>query len=386
MIYLDRPWHIVHHVQKVKIRWYEIETRDHTTRFKKKIKLEISTLSTFQTIYLTLGVIVHIPILYLVWYSSHKNKHSLEPICIQSIIQGKELCRPLCQYGQFSLYGMHQCRPWLTCDDLQQVEKITRIGRGLVKEVYVARWKDFVVAYSQLTSPHYQADFQQGIQVLKHFHGHQRIVQLIGFCDNIMITEFHSLGEATKFNKHLETFPEVNSIFRRFQFCIDYVEILSKLHSTSDDKAYVMCDTNSLDKVFTQYLLSEDMRLVLNDVDSVAMTTKVSGKWRGIKCGNRELDGEFVAPEQRWSRITDFNDSEMQTYDEKTDIWKVPSVCNYFLGNSLQATNLQMRLLDIHMACKHVNLSRRPTALHILWTYRNLLKQLQDQDLFVKEV
>ncbi|XP_062588717.1 protein O-mannose kinase-like [Saccostrea cucullata] len=349
-----------------------------TRRNKTAEKINSFCVSPTNCFYLTLAILVHTPIFYLTWYSSHKNTHLLEPICIQSIIQGKELCRPVCPYGQFSLYGMHQCQPWLTCDDVQKVEKMNRIGRGLVKEVYVARWKDYVVAYSQLTTLQYHEDFQQGIRVLKHFHGNQRIVQLIGFCDNIMITEFHSLGEATKFNLHLDTFPEMNNIFTRFQLCIDYLEILSKLHSTSADTAYVMCDTNSLDKVFTQYLLSGDMRLVLNDVDSVALTTKVNGKWRGIKCGNRELDGEFVAPEQRWSRNTDFNDREMQTYDEKTDIWKVPSVCNYFLGNSLQATNLQLRLLDIHMACKHVDPSNRPTALQVLWTYRNLLMQLQD--------
>lgn len=245
-----------------------------------------------------------------------------------------------------------------------------------ILQVYLARWRNFNVAYSQLTASHYRRDFQQGIKILKHFHGRPKMIQLIGLCDDIMITEFHSFGEATKFSLHLNTFPERNTIFQRFLFCIDYVEILSELHSSTENVTYVMCDTNSLNKVFTQYLLSEDMRLVLNDVDSVAEVTKVDGKWRGIKCGKYELDGEFVAPEQRWDFEADYDDNEMKAYDEKTDIWKIPSVCNYFLGNSAEATSIQMRLLDIHMACKHLNSEARPTAQLILRTYRNVLNQV----------
>jgi glycoprotein-mannosyl O6-kinase len=233
-----------------------------------------------------------------------------------------------------------------------------------------------LVAYSELTSPHYREDFQQGIKILKHFHGSPKIVQLIGVCDDIMITEFHSLGEASNFNSHLNTFPETNAIFQRFLLCIDYVEILSELHSSTENVKYVMCDTNTLSKVFTQYLLSGDLRLVLNDVDSIAEVTKVDEEWRGIKCGKHELDGDFVAPEQRWSSEEDYNDREMQAYDEKTDIWKIPDVCNYFLGNSAEATSIQMRLLKIHMECKHFNPEARPIAQLILRTYRNVLSQV----------
>eukprot|EP00105_Crassostrea_gigas_P028094 XP_011449637.2 PREDICTED: protein O-mannose kinase [Crassostrea gigas] len=218
------------------------------------------------------------------------------------------------------------------------------------RAVYLARWEDFDVAYSELTSPQYREDFQQGLKILQHFHGSQRIAQLIGFCDDILITEYYTLGESANFQNMVRASPEIDNISLRLQLCVDYVEILSDLHSSLDEVMYVMCDTNNLDKLLTQYLLSEDMHLVLNDVDSVAEVTFVGGEWRGIKCGKRELEGEFVAPEQKWTDATEFNDTEMQTYDEKTDIWKVPDVCNCFLGSGPEATRLQFKLLDIHMA------------------------------------
>lgn len=212
---------------------------------------------------------------------------------------------------------------------------------------------------------------------MQRFHGSQRITQLIGFCDDILITEYYPLGESANFQNHARAFPEIDDISQRLQLCVDYTEILSNLHSSIDGVMYVMCDTNSLEKLLTQYLLSDDVHLVLNDVDSVAEVTLVGGEWRGIKCGKRELEGEFVAPEQKYTGATDFDDTEMQTYNEKTDIWKVPDVCNFFLDSGPEATRLQLKLLDIHMACKSSSPRDRPTAMQLMLTYRNLLTQIK---------
>lgn len=59
---------------------------------------------------------------------------------------------------------MKYCHAWLTCNSIQSIQRHGRIGGGLVKEVYLARWEDFDVAYSELTSPQYREDFQQGLK------------------------------------------------------------------------------------------------------------------------------------------------------------------------------------------------------------------------------
>lgn len=134
-----------------------------------------------------------------------------------------------------------------------------------------------------------------------------------------------------------------------------------------------MCDINSLDKFLIQYLLLEDMYLVLNDVDSVVEVIFVGGEWRGIKCGKRELEGEFVVLEQKWIGVIEFNDIEMQIYDEKIDIWKVLDVCNCFFGSGFEVIRFQFKLLDIYMVCKSLNFRDRLIVIQFMLIYRKLL-------------
>lgn len=136
---------------------------------------------------------------------------------------------------------------------------------------------------------------------------------------------------------------------------------------------YVMCDINNLDKFLIQYLLLEDMYLVLNDVDSVVEVIFVGGEWRGIKCGKRELEGEFVVLEQKWTEVIEFNDIEMQIYDEKIDIWKVLDVCNCFFGSGFEVIRFQFKLLDIYMVCKSLNFRDRLIVIEFMLIYRKLL-------------
>lgn len=44
-------------------------------------------------------------------------------------------CRPACLHGHFSLVGMTECVPWLTCRDLGEIHVQERIGGGAVKQV-----------------------------------------------------------------------------------------------------------------------------------------------------------------------------------------------------------------------------------------------------------
>lgn len=44
-------------------------------------------------------------------------------------------CRPACGRGSFSLDGMKNCHPWLTCDDIQEVRSVRLLFQGVVKNV-----------------------------------------------------------------------------------------------------------------------------------------------------------------------------------------------------------------------------------------------------------
>ena len=90
---------------------------------------------------LTIAVCAHEPITLLLWKISLTLQHIIygdRTVCIRSFTKGTELCRPMCGDGQFSLYGMQHCVPLLTCDNLQDVQKLHGIGRGLVKKVQLS--------------------------------------------------------------------------------------------------------------------------------------------------------------------------------------------------------------------------------------------------------
>ncbi|XP_076363463.1 protein O-mannose kinase-like isoform X1 [Tachypleus tridentatus] len=286
----------------------------------------------------------------------------------------KVVCRPLCSKGQFSLPGMSSCHPWLTCDDFFNIIPQKLLVKSVVKKVIQAKWKSYVVVMSSLSSSHYQEDFKHHLKMLQSWSGNPLIIQLLGFCNDTIITEFYKLGSALNvwslMNNQMKKY---DSLINRLNLCISYINIIKFLH-LSPNGTRVMCDSNSLEKTLSQFLLQPDLHLVLNDLDALPEVKPESGK--KIKCGHTELVGEFVAPEQRWP-YPDllFDDNEMPGYDEKTDIWKVPSVCNWFLEND-NSEFLKLKLFKIHKQCKHLNASLRPTAEEVSQEYERVLQEL----------
>ena len=63
----------------------------------------------------------------------------------------------------------------------------------------------------------------------------------------------------------------------------------------------------------------------------------------------------------------------MPTYDEKSDIWKIPDVSSFLLGHMQGNDVVRFHLFDIHKACKIQELAERPTAQNVLDTYQNVL-------------
>ena len=61
-----------------------------------------------------------------------------------------------------------------------------------------------------------------------------------------------------------------------------------------------MCDGDHIEKLLSQFLITSDFRLVVNDVDATPVVDYVTGHKE--KCGHRQFsDGNtFIAPEMKW--------------------------------------------------------------------------------------
>lgn len=269
---------------------------------------------------------------------------------------------------------MKNCTPWLQCAQIEaEVHRLKLIGQGAVKKVFLSEWRGQKVALSTLTTPEYTEDFLHGVSMLRALQG-SKVVQLVGFCleDPTLVTEYHPLGSLLSLEEVLsqERYLRHNTWQIRLRLAAEYVSILHFLH-TGPAGVRVMCDSNTLEKTLSQFLLTSDLRLVVNDLDALPEVDRQRGAL--VKCGHRELSGDFVAPEQRWPfERRPFQEELMHGYDERTDVWKIPDVTRFLLGRVSGADLVHFHLFQIHEACKSRHPELRPSAQTVLDVYREV--------------
>ncbi|XP_076063422.1 protein O-mannose kinase-like [Oratosquilla oratoria] len=263
---------------------------------------------------------------------------------------------------------MSECHPLLGCSEMASLEIGAFIGSGAVKQVYRTEYKGLSIALVFVNNKAYTEDFLNGLTFLKNLGPLQNIVQLIGYCDSALVylTEYHPNGNLKNLSNILASSAMVD-LEKLFRLCIDYVHILKVLHDYPKGPV-VMCDSSTLDKTLEQYLVTNEFRLVLNDLDSLH---QVEGD--GIVCGHKQLAGDFVAPEQLWPyEDKEYDEFQMPQYCEKVDIWKIPRVCNYILSFSRDRQWLEYHLFKIHKKCRERNPSLRPSATDVLEFYEKV--------------
>ncbi|KAK7111090.1 hypothetical protein V1264_014864 [Littorina saxatilis] len=275
---------------------------------------------------------------------------------------------------------MKSCHPLLDCRQIRENVTIKdTFGQGAVKLVRRGVWQNHQVAVNTLKNSSYIEDFSHGLHMLRQLPPTVNVTQLVGVCelDHIFVTEFHPLGSADQLESVLqrEDLRRLDTLAVRFSLCEQYVKILHSLH-TLPEGARVMCDSNFLEKTLSQFLLRDDLSLALNDVDALPLVDRTHGHL--VKCGHRELFGEFVAPEQLWPyEDREFSDAEMPGYDEKVDIWKVPDVCEAFLNGVEGGAKIRLQLLSAHLQCKSDKPSDRLSALELLKAYESVREKLK---------
>lgn len=238
--------------------------------------------------------------------------------------------------------------------------------------MFLSEWKTQKVALSELSSPEYLEDFNHGLSMLEALQAPQ-VVQLVGFCleDHTLVTEHHPHGSLLNLDSALsqQQHHHRDTWQTRFRLAIDYVSILHYLHNSPAGQR-VMCDSNSLEKILSQFLLTTDFHIVVNDLDALPLVDPSSSSL--VKCGHRELSGDFVAPEQLWPFRNEgkpFSDELMPGYDEKTDIWKIPDVTWFLMGRVPGGDVVHFHLFQIHEECKKEDPKRRPSALDVVNVY-----------------
>ncbi|KJE98165.1 hypothetical protein CAOG_08172 [Capsaspora owczarzaki ATCC 30864] len=340
------------------------------------------------------------------------------------------ICRA-CPPHTFALPGMLACRPFLTCSDLALdgpnaiVSETRRITNGGVKHIKqgVLRLPPLVVDGTTLNPTEKLThtvmiataivadDFEHGFSMLTQLSPHPHITQPVGYCDSVesilSVTEWVTHGAASHVDALLATsagtpalpasFGDLDLLRTRLRLAQEYVRVLGYLHN-SPLGVRVMCDGNTPIKALSQYLISEDGTLKANDLDALPQVIYADGTrgavLRGVKCGHRELSGQFVAPEQKWPFSTPFLDELMPAYTEKTDIWKLPEIVQVLFPylqsceaaaaehkavrpsglSCTPAVQEAFRHIDrLFSRCKHAHPRQRPPASELLQAFDTAL-------------
>ena len=203
-------------------------------------------------------------------------------------------------------------------------------------------------------------------------------------------SEHGSLDNLDKISRKLNL-SEANELRWRIQLAVDYLKFLDFIHN-SPIGTRVMCDGRYLPKLMSQFLIQGDLRLVANDLDKLPEVTST----KLIKCspnddrGLHKLHKTFIAPEELWPWPNEpFNKERMPGHTEKVDIWRVPDVLAFLLGNNTRgATQVLTHCVDLFKRCQHLDPKLRPNSSELLAEFLRVLKDhnLLRYDIYIREV
>lgn len=311
-----------------------------------------------------------------------------------------------CPLGYFRLNSMRRCRPWLDCDEIEDNIELTHkdVGNGLGKSFSKATFDGMPVAFvrtreDKLTSSRIVDRVRQGFDNLKMLQPHPRVTQLLGYCIagniTVMITELGTWGDLRQFMLT----PEYHNftLAQRADVAVQVVDAIGYVHN-SPTGSRINCDMNTVGQALAQFIVLEDYRIVLNDVDDLPKGDSRSKTKSQCIVGRHNINGtadhSFEAPERRWpwpdkmpkqvdpeeleSRLRAGEDysagMELKSpqVDEKSDIWKLPDLIEKIIGagitqeqdetNFKRVKAMMTHLKPIMRECKREQPEKRPSA------------------------
>ena len=172
-----------------------------------------------------------------------------------------------------------------------------------------------------------------------------------------IVTMYYKHGSGKYLNGYLKKkgVSQYNNLKTRFQLVVDYVKVMNYLHN-SPVGAIVMCDTANIVKALSQYLITDDFHLVVNDLDNTPLVADTDG----ILCSHKRAkeSNSWFSPEQRG--LSD-SDSVPKT-DEKIEIWRIPAVMKKLLDDVEGSGFVKSKLDKVMTRCQATNPQQRPTA------------------------
>ena len=307
-------------------------------------------------------------------------KKATQTQCKVGFVARSGRCVP-CPQGTFALEQWIACISLLSCAEISESVQIGTVLYTVGSwTFYAARWNSYDITYAQLSGDSQLVN----VSAIQRLMPHNNLMYLIGQCDleeraqRLFARNHEILGRADRLESILAQKTDCDHEFVRFRLAMDYIQTLALLHSNKTE-TLVLCNSHSLSLLLSQFLITEDLRLVLAAYDNLPVLSANSKSSEAkVKCSRNELKGDFIAPEQKWpyqsSKV--FNYAQQAGYTEKADIWKIPDVTQALLNKKGDCQNILDLLEVMHRKCKSLEPSSRPTAAQVLHKYQFVWKTL----------
>jgi len=343
-----------------------------TAKSEMRVKKTLMTILMVGAVLLVCSISVFTP--YLSFghiLNGYTNIHTRTAKNKKEACSSQKECIGSCSGNNFIMPGMAACQAYLNCSQIHSdITATTRIGNGYFKTIWLGKWLGQDVVYTRPTihNEYYKSSVTADYENMKSLAHNYQVTQLIGFCeeDDTLVTEYFPLKDLSKINQLLQNEIFDSSAFR-INMCLKYAKLLDFLHN-SPIGTRSLCDTKTLRNTLSQYTLRDDFAIVANDLDLLLQPNQC------IKIYQKRVTTIFTPPEMR--NYTHFNTNI--PIDEKIDIWKIPDVCDFMLGDfKIQLPHSTQKVINgLHGSCKNERPDLRPSARNVSHQYESVLEML----------
>ena len=215
-----------------------------------------------------------------------------------------------------------------------------------------------MVTYNIVSSQKHVSKMEDIFSTFEQLQKSPLVNQLLGQCTHSYVTQYHKYRDGTglKFAiQHSKVLQDISPNQLGIQLCLEYAQIVNLTHSNSN----VICKSDTVDHILSNLVITDDVTFLLNDIKHLAVVK--DGK---AKCEIQ--DGAAMAPEEKIPHALG-----MHMYDIKSDIWKIPLVCNHIL-NRCGAEDVKSLVKEIHRQCQNEDSKSRPTAAEVVQEYAKI--------------
>ncbi|XP_078486014.1 protein O-mannose kinase-like [Ciona intestinalis] len=287
-----------------------------------------------------------------------------------------------CNKGWFRVGGMDECKRMLGCEDIIKLGHKKKLGGGIGKLVYSVDWEGIALAMVSTRDTRVKDQWiltrvDEGATNLLNLQPSQHVIQVAGFCK--LGNQTHILTEKCDKYGNLNDFIKSDAIVKlsgkeRLKLAIGLVQTFVYLHHGGGE-ARVNCDLHQLSQALSQYLVTNDMRIVMNDVDELPIDDVNNHPVCKSETGCVMVEHTFLSPEQRYNEA-DCKQDKLPKVSIKTDVWKIPNLTNAIMNvrspNSTELKKIQRinRLLkQVHKMCKKIDPVNRWNSQQVLEDY-----------------